>query len=125
MGSTGSGSFSDYSNSKPLVPGDDTGGSDGIDKCDRAFSTKLEEVAICDYFIQNKIVPPKGTKVEIYFSKRLVARTFDGDIIGYLPTKYNYLKLCIEGGYKYKGEVASSTGSPIQKVVIDIIPTNG
>ncbi len=125
MGSTGTGSFSDYSNYTPQNPSDENGGSSGIDKCDRAFSTKLEEIARCEYYIQNKSVPPIGTKIKIYFLKRLIACTYENVDVGYLPTKFNYLKLCIDNGYEYMGEVIFSTASPLQSVAIDIIPTNG
>lgn len=124
MGSTGTGSLSDYSNYKSSNPNDETGGSSGVDKCDKAFSTKLEDVERCQYFILHGNVPVKGTKIRIQLNKRITAQTLDGNDIGYLPTKYNYIKLCLENGYEYTGEVSSSADSPIHVVIIDVIPTH-
>ena len=53
MGSTGSGSFTDYSDhnqNNPTNHGNNNGGKSEEDQCLRAFSSSLEEIAICDYF---------------------------------------------------------------------------
>lgn len=123
MGSTGSGTFSDYSKRKPKSPEDNTGGTSGTDKCGIAFSTYLEEVSRCFYFIDNGSVPKVGTAVSISFNgSRLVAETMLGEEIGYLPTKFNYLKICIDNGSKYSGEISSSKNIPAPSVSVDIIP---
>jgi len=57
MGSTGTGNFSDYSENQKENKGEnssgshETGGRSGSDKCLRAFTTKLEEVANSDYLV--------------------------------------------------------------------------
>ena len=67
MGSTGSGSFSDYSGSRPKEEGQGGGGggASGDDRCARAFSCDLEEVEHCNYFSENGDVPPANTALSI------------------------------------------------------------
>lgn len=123
MGSTGTGSFTDYPGEKPKSPTNNgEEGSKGIDNCGKAIATKLEEVARCAYYVTTKGVPPVGTAIEVHFDKRIVARTLDGIDIGYLPTKFNYLKFCLEEGYVYEGQVTSSSVAPIPMVSVDISP---
>jgi hypothetical protein len=121
MGSTGSGSFSDYQGYKPSNP-DGNGGSSGTDQCARAFSTSLDEVATCDFFKTTGNVPVKGTNVVILFEKRLVAVDPKGVFLGYLPTKFNYLRSCMTDGYSYAGVVQNSSTTPIPAISIDIAP---
>jgi hypothetical protein len=120
MGSTGIGSFTDYSESKPKTP--ETGGASGEDQCGKAFSTNLEEVPRCDYYIINRNVPAPGTEVEVYLNKRLFVRTKAGVDVGILPTKFNYLKYCMEDEFQYYGVVQSSTTNPLPSVTVDITP---
>lgn len=123
MGSSGTGNFSDYSNQKPQNGNEKTGGSSGENKCEKAFSTALEDVGSCTYYLTNNDVPPVDTDIELYFNKRIIARTIDKIDIGYVPTKFNYLKNCMDSGFSYTGKVTASSNSPIQSVIIDIIPT--
>ena len=37
--------------------------------------------------------PPVGTEVEVIFDKRLIVTTMEGVEIGYLPTRFNYLRI--------------------------------
>ena len=55
MGSTGSGNFSDYPGNGNAVKGV-TGGESGVNACERAFKTRLEDVATSDsgYEIQSQ-----------------------------------------------------------------------
>jgi len=123
MGSTGSGSFTDYSKKQPTSPEENNGGSSGIDKCGTAFSASLEEVSRCVYFKNNGSVPPIGTAVIISFNgKRLVVETNLGVEIGYLPTKFNYIKLCIEDNINYNGVISSSKTIPTPSASVDIVP---
>lgn len=123
MGSTGSGSFSDYSKRKPTNIEENNGGSSGVDKCGAGFSTNLEEVSRCFYFINHGAVPVTNEVVKIEFNgARLSVETTLGEEIGYLPTKFNYLKLCLEEGYSYKGVVSSSRNIPVPSVFVDIVP---
>lgn len=123
MGSTGSGTFSDYSKRKPKSPGDNNGGASGLDKCGTGFSSNLEEVSRCFYFTNKGNVPPAGVDVNISFNgTRLVAETKQGEEVGYLPTKYNYLRICMEDGFSYSGVIANSKDTPTPSVSVDIIP---
>jgi hypothetical protein len=123
MGSSGSGSFSDYSKQKSKTTGGKSGGASGDDQCGKAISTSLEEVSRCTYFASTGKVPSKGTEITIVFNGvRLAAVTKKKEEIGYLPTKYNYIKNCLADGYSYSGEVTSSSLKPVPGVLVDIVP---
>ena len=98
MGSTGSGRLSDYTRFRDAIKGV-TGGEDLIDKCERAVATGLEEVETCDYYKKNGHVPAKGALIKIAMKTRLVALDEHDDVIGYLPTEYNYPVESMEGEY--------------------------
>lgn len=121
MGSTGSGRLSDYSRFGGAVKGV-TGGEDLINKCDRAVATALEDVETCDYYKKYGKVPAKGTYVRIDKKMRLVAVDENSDVIGHLPTEYNYLLECINDGYQYEGEVSGSFDTPVPSVYIAATP---
>lgn len=121
MGSTGSGRLSDYSRFGGAVKGV-TGGEDLINKCDRAVATVLEDVETCDYYKKYGKVPAKGTYVRIDKTMRLVAVDENGDVIGHLPTEYNYLLKCLNEGYQYEGEVSGSFDIPVLSVYIAATP---
>lgn len=122
MGSIGVGNFSDYSGRKPKNPTDKSGGASGEDNCGKAFQTSLEDIGRCFYYINYSTVPAKGTDVNISFNGlRIVAETKLGEEIGYLPTRYNYLRYCIEDGLEYSGIITFSTSST-PSVTIDVTP---
>ena len=124
MGSSGSGHLSDYSGSATEGKGSSkSGGASGEDKCGKAFTANLEEVERSEYFLKNKDVPAVGTVIEIQFIKPRLAAVAKGKIlIGYLPTDRNYLKVCIENGYKYPGTVTASRVKPTSSVSITVSP---
>lgn len=124
MGSSGSGSFSDYSHQKPTKPNLSNGGTSKVDKCNVGFATSLEDVSRCDYY-KKKGMPPIGTEVIIVFNKvRLTAvETVSKLEIGYLPTKFNYIKNCLDDGFAYSGVVRSNSISPTPSVIVDIVPS--
>lgn len=122
MGSSGSGNFSDYQgfNGNGESP---QGGSSNKDKCGKAFSTKLEEVQTCEFFLKYSDVPPDGTTVEISFiNPRLAVLDSNKMCIGYLPTKFNYLRSCLTDNFSYAGIVSNSTLNPIPSITVDISP---
>lgn len=121
MGSTGLGNFSDYKNFPKTRKGV-TGSEDSTDKCALAFSTLVEDVDACDYFIKNGKLPEVGNVVLVEFNVRLVVKSEDGTVIGYLPTEYNYLRNCIVKGFTYSGIVSAVGTTPINTVVVDITP---
>jgi hypothetical protein len=123
MGSTGSGHLSDYSNKKPTSDGANNGGSSGDDKCGKAFPTSLDEVSRCTYFTTHGSLPPIGTPVSVVFNGvRIAVTTLSGEELGYLPTSFNYIRLCINEGRSYGGSVTSSRTIPTANVFVDITP---
>lgn len=122
MGSSGPGNFSDYSNYPRAIKGV-TGAVDSEDKCALAFSTLIEDVDTCEYYSKKGVLPAVGTEVYVDFKVRLVVKSNDGLIIGYLPTKYNYLRHCIVKGFTYTGVVSVASSTPINTVVVDITPS--
>lgn len=122
MGSSGTDNFSDYSNYPRAIKGV-TGAVDSEDKCALAFSTLIEDVDTCEYYSKKGVLPAVGTEVYVDFKVRLVVKSNDGLIIGYLPTKYNYLRHCIVKGYNYTGVVSNASSTPINTVVVDITPS--
>lgn len=121
MGSCGPGNFSDYSNYPRAIKGV-TGAVDSEDKCALAFSTLIEDVDTCEYYSKKGVLPAVDTEVSVDFKVRLVVKSNDGLIIGYLPTKYNYLRNCIVKGFTYTGVVSNVSTTPINTVVVDITP---
>lgn len=122
MGSSGSGNFSDY-------PGNQSqsnrknGGSSGEDRCNRAFSTRIEDVPRCAYFRKHGQVPLTGSIVSIIFNGvRISVVDAVGDEIGFLPTTFNYLILCMENGITYGGSVTRSANNAVPVVEVDIAP---
>lgn len=125
MGSTGSGSFSDYSgakNTSSTGQGGGSGGASGVDRCQQAFSCVLQEVAQCDYYARAGTVPAPGTVLSISLSGRLFAVDSSGVKVGALPTSFNYLAACLAGGVSYVGVVKSSTSTPVPTVEADFVP---
>ncbi|BCK18396.1 hypothetical protein NMT30_001502 [Vibrio cholerae] len=122
MGSTGSGSFTDYTKAKSIDGS--TGGTSGEDKCQLSISCILEEVAQSTYYNTNQDVPPAGKTVLIQFMPpRIVAvDATSGKDCGALPTGYNYLLNCIENGYSYAGVVSNSSNGLNPIIEIDIRP---
>ena len=119
MGSSGSGSFSDYGHK----PKGNQGASSGEDKCGKAFSASLEEVQNCNYFTTTRNVPIVGNVIYVVFANpRLAVHNDQNVIIGYLPTKFNYLLACIENGINYSGLVSSSSLVPLPSISVDISP---
>lgn len=123
MGSTGSGHFSDYPGNANAVRGV-TGGESGINACERAVMTRLEDVATSDYYRKTGSVPSIGTNVIIAFATRIVALDDKGVVLGNLPTEYNYLMRCLKEGYQYEGQVVGSNSVPLPSVQIAVTPQN-
>lgn len=123
MGSSGSGNLSDYSGYKPNDGVGKSGGSSEENKCQKAFSAMLEEVDRSPYFTTKKDVPKVGETIDISFDKRPIAVSKEGLVIGYLPTKLNYIKMCLDDGYTYSGRVVRSSTGLVAAVSIDVEPT--
>ena len=95
----GTGHFSDY-------------GSSGEDRCDKAFSVRLEEV---------EHVPSIGSTVVIDVQEgRISAETSKGVLVGYLPLSTNWMLGCMNDGRSYSGTVSLSIASPVAVVNVDV-----
>ncbi len=133
MGSTGTGRFSDYPGtpSGSAKAGRDEGGGSKtkgeVDQCERSLvNVALEEVARCDYSVAHRGLPAVGTTVVVrtaLVGGRLGVETVEGsEVIGLLPTEYNYLLQCMKQGYAYAGEVKSARARPVPIVRVDLEP---
>ena len=135
MGSSGTNTFSDYpgsSGGRPSEKGSGGGGCGGSgagggksDKCDVTISgLALEEVALSEYFSAHKKTPPDKSKVRVrekLVDGRVAVETESGgEVIGYVPTAYNYLRQCVSQGWSYNGEVSKSSSGKIPKAQIDL-----
>jgi len=118
MGTSGSGRLTDYPKS-PKPTGGSGGGRPGnpSDRCEQAFSVTLEDVEHYDFFKNHGGPPPVGTELQIAHKKRIVAQTTSGEIVGGLPTSFNYLAACLKSGFKYVGQVRRSAKAPRTTVV--------
>ena len=123
MGSTGSGSFTDYPGSGSKRGGGGSGGSSGTDRCNKAFSCELEEIEQCDYFSKHSSAPPADTLLSLAHNKRIMAVDESGITVGALPTELNYLAGCLKEGFNYQGRVVSSTSGSVATVTVDFKPT--
>lgn len=123
MGSSGSGSFSDYSKAPASKAGNggQAGGSSGSDKCGEAFAAGLEDVASYQYYGSTGGVPPLNTPLHLELQTRVVAVTSNGVAVGALPTRYNYLAACLKAGYTYTGSVRATSKSPNPQVDVDFV----
>ncbi len=133
MGSTGTGRFSDYSGSSGGSEKSTNSSSnskrpgDASNRCEENLKVSLEEVSICTYYSDHGDVPPVNTDIDV-ISKLVGGRigvktSTDSELIGYLPTEYNYLRQCMEQGYSYSGTVTSSSLKPIPRISVSLKPT--
>ncbi|SAK49105.1 hypothetical protein AWB80_01302 [Caballeronia pedi] len=127
MGSSGSGSLSDYPGSKSKnAEGEGigtTGGTSGVDKCKQAFSCVLEDVAQCAFYSQFTAVPAIGTQLSIAFHPpRVFAVDVNGLTVGALPTAFNYLAACLAAGVTYVGVARQSAAKPVPTIEADFVP---
>jgi hypothetical protein len=116
MGSSGTGSFGDY---KP---------TNATTRCKQPVDTELEEAGRSAYVKTRASVPPKGTRVRLRTalegSRLVVEEDSPGGLaVGFLPTKFNYLLLCLED-HVYTGAVTGSAGAPTAFVAVVLQPAN-
>jgi hypothetical protein len=119
MGSVSSGKFKDYPPSK----GDD-GPAGGEDRCEQDLrDVSLDEVGRSDYFRGHNSVPRVGTRVrlrEATVGPRLSVDDTRGESVGFLPTEFNYLLLCMKRGFTYSGDVTASSDKPLPSVRVSL-----
>ncbi len=121
MGSSGSGSFSDYSGKTNQTSADSgsSGGLSGEDLCRKAFSAGLEDIEQYQLFSTSRTVPASGTFLSLTIATRIVAVDQAGVTVGALPTRFNYIAACIRSGIQYAGVVQRSSTSPNARVDVD------
>lgn len=123
MGSSGTGRLSDYPGRRGNGGGSgNQGGSSGKDRCKETIVEQLEEVARCQYFRDHGQVPRVGTQVHLVQQRRIAVETSAGEVVGYLPTKYNYLAACMASGFKYSGNAITASNAPIPAVLVEMSP---
>lgn len=138
MGSAGSGRFGTYrvGNGKEINgsvtgigergsgSGGIGGGTDEIVCPIIIENIRLEDVAISDYYVHHNSLPTTDTPVELYneiYKGRIVVKaTSTVEILGNLPTQYNYLINCIKKGMQYTGSVVASGSKPVPFVVVTL-----
>lgn len=130
MGSTSTGRFTDYPTTRrpsgePPSGSEGNGGQD--DRCGKAISDQLlDDVERCDYWTSHHDVPPVGSDVELlpnlHEGRLAVALAGTGEILGYLPTKFNYLRGCMEEGWRYQGEVVATLRELTALIRVDLGP---
>ena len=129
MGSSGTGNFSDYPGSSrgsgtgSTKFGGGGGGQAPPDPCAVNLGTvQLEDVATCPYFTQTGALPLIGESASVaptLLSGRLAVQSdLNGLVIGLLPTKFNYLRPCLEKGFTYDGQVSAASATPVPTVSV-------
>jgi hypothetical protein len=113
MGSSGSSSFGDY---KPSSK----------NRCEDSIDTDLEDVARSQFYQQKKTLPAKDVGVRVVESPQngrlVVEETKTGMAIGNLPTRFNYLVVCMKSGHKYEGTVTVSRTSKVPVLEVHLDP---
>jgi len=130
MGSTGSGKFGTYrgGNGDTSDGSGSSGGSSGgtgeINCPSEIGRIRLEDVATSEYYIKNESLPASGNDVvlneRIFKGRLVVSDVSTGDVIGNLPTQYNFLINCIKKGMSYSGTVDLSGERPVPFVVVTL-----
>ena len=111
MGSRGDGSFGNYQ------PKDDQ------TKCGEDIgAVSLEDVTLYDK--NNGELPKVDELIRVEFhdeSKRLVAISdLTNEIIGAIPTRFNFMLICIKNNYNYAGKVFAMINHPLPRVEVEI-----
>lgn len=118
------GSPSSGPSSTPSSGGGASGAGSG-DPCSLPIEANLEEVALCDYWVQHADVPAIGTEVDLL--ETLVSGRLgvicEGLLVGYLPVRFNFVhRQCLPAGVTYSGEVTDSDGGAIPAVTVILYP---
>ena len=129
MGSSGSGKLGTYRIGGEFgdIEVGVNGGSLGTNEveCPRLIeNVRLEDVATSTYYTNNISLPALQTKIQIrasiYMGRLVVETIATQEVIGNIPTQYNYLFNCIKRGMHYTGNVISSGITPIPYVVVTL-----
>lgn len=126
MGSSGFGTFGNYdiTNKGSISPNGQNGGIGGGNFPDPLEYIRLEDVAISEYYMNYQSLPAQGESVElatrIIHGRLAVLDGGTGEVLGNLPTRYNYLLRNIQLGTLFTGIVVSSGEIPVPFVVVTL-----
>ncbi len=120
MGSSGSGNFGTYHTGTH-----NEGEGNGEIKCPQIIEMiNLEDVATSEFYTKHHAFPSISTPVmlrnEIVYGRLVVETEDNNEILGNLPTEYNYLIDCIHEGLVYIGVVLSSGDVPIPYITVKL-----
>ncbi|MHB8963958.1 MAG: hypothetical protein ACYC5K_12490 [Saccharofermentanales bacterium] len=126
MGSSGYGNFGNYG--KGSNGGGNTtigsGGINGLEQPEKLDNINLEDVATSDYYSNHVSVPDKGAVVvvpaQLINGRIVVILKSTSEVIGNIPTEFNYLYTHIKSGSVLKGHVISSGIIPVPYVVVTL-----
>ena len=115
MGSSGTGTFGNYR------PGNGSGENEK-QKCADIIKINLEDIEFSEYFKNQNNVPESEQEVypEFNNSRIVIKLKTSNEIIGNLPTKYNYILDCLNNNIMYLGKVITSGSTPIYFIVVDL-----
>ena len=130
MGTTGSGRFEDYRPEqdprRSSGGGREGEGRGATDPCREELLLSLEDVARSPYYTSHSSVPGLGESVSLappLDQGRLAVRTAAGEIIGYLPTRLNFVASeCFPRSVTYDGAVTDSALAPVPSVGVRLSP---
>src|SRR5690606_14285649 len=108
--------YQGYSSNNPKQ-----GGTSSENDCKKAFRTELEDVETSIYYTTNGVLPDVNTAITIIFNGLRIVAVVNGQEIGNLPTKYNYLRKCMDE-ITYSGVVANTSDIPINSITINVSP---
>lgn len=125
MGTTGTGRFADYPGPGRTRGAGETGEDRPSEDCTAPLTgIKLEDVAASPYFERAQALPEPGQAVgvrgSLYRKRMAVEVSQSGEVLGFLPTRFNYLLAYIRQGYRYEGVVISSSMRPIPSVAVNL-----
>lgn len=132
MGSAGSGKFGTYrfGTGQPANDTGNKGGDVGIGsgigeiECPSVIENiRLEDVATSEYYVNHQSLPSSGNPIELnnaIYKGRLVVNTSTGEVVGNMPTQYNYLINCVKKGMHYTGTVVASGLTPVPFMVVTL-----
>mgnify|MGYP000162138034 CR=1 FL=1 len=119
MGTTGSGHFEHY---KGFGGGSGEEKVPEADRCTQAIEASLEDVARNAFYKEYGRLPDSGDQVRVAESLvagRVGVESVQGHIVGFLPTRFNYvMSECMPRGYRYSGTVLESVSTPVPTVVV-------
>lgn len=122
MGSSGRGKFGNYD----ITNKSDTerGGEENHGCPSEILNINLEDVGTSEYYIKHNSVPKVGDATflgtKLYEGRLVVILSSTNEVLGNLPTEYNFLLDCLSRELAYLGEVVGSGMSPIPFVVVTL-----